>query len=90
MELFDSMTVAENIALGCEGGLAGRNPWRLVVSNHQERLSITAMAEEAPVQDTEAREDEEMRMLLLGFGTGILIAFIFLIYIVIAFAGVLP
>jgi ABC-type branched-subunit amino acid transport system ATPase component len=47
MELFDSMTVAENIALGREGGLAGRNPWRLVVSNRQERFSITAAAEEA-------------------------------------------
>ena len=46
--------------------------------------------DEAPIQDEEAREHEEMRMLLLGFGTGILIAFVFLIYIVIAFAGVLP
>ena len=47
-------------------------------------------ADQPLVQDEAAREHEEMRMLMLGFATGMLIAAVFLVYIVIAFAGVLP
>jgi hypothetical protein len=46
--------------------------------------------EQAPVQDEASREREELRMLAVGFGTGILIAFLFLIYIVLSFSGVMP
>jgi ABC-type branched-subunit amino acid transport system ATPase component len=38
MELFDSMTVAENVALGPEAFLAARRPWsQLACSRHQRR-----------------------------------------------------
>jgi hypothetical protein len=41
-------------------------------------------------QDEASRHREEMRMLLLGFGTGITVALIFLVYIVVAYSGILP
>jgi hypothetical protein len=50
----------------------------------------TRVEEDVPIQDETARYREELRMLVLGFGTGILIAVIFLVYIAIAYAGVLP
>jgi hypothetical protein len=53
-------------------------------------ISDAQPEDEQPIQDSTARYREELRMLMLGFGTGILIAFIFLIYIVLAFSGVLP
>jgi hypothetical protein len=53
-------------------------------------VAATRVEEEAPIQDEAGRYHEEIRMLVVGFGTGLLIAFIFLIYIAIAFAGVLP
>ncbi len=40
--------------------------------------------------DLAARQAEELRVLLLGFGTGLSIAVIFLIYIVLEAAGALP
>jgi hypothetical protein len=43
-----------------------------------------------PIPGEAARRAEEMRMLLLGFGTGLSIAFIFLIYVVFAYAHWLP
>lgn len=44
-----------------------------------------------PVIQTEAaRSQEELRMLLLGFGTGITIGLVFLVYIVLAYANWLP
>jgi hypothetical protein len=52
--------------------------------------SATRAEESVPIQDETARHREEIRMLVVGFGTGILIAIIFLVYIAIAFAGVLP
>jgi hypothetical protein len=53
-------------------------------------VSAAQPEEEQPIQDSTARYREELRMLVLGFGTGILIAFLFLVYIVLAFSGVLP
>jgi hypothetical protein len=47
-------------------------------------------AEEAPVQSEGERKVEELSMLLLGFGTGLSIAAIFLIYIVFEYARFLP
>jgi hypothetical protein len=46
--------------------------------------------DEPDTQDAAGRHREEMRMLFLGFGTGITVALIFLVYIVIAYSGVLP
>ena len=40
--------------------------------------------------DLGARQAEELRVLLLGFGTGLTIAVVFLIYIVLETAGALP
>ncbi len=40
--------------------------------------------------DLGARQAEELRVLLLGFGTGLTIAVIFLIYVVLEAAGALP
>ncbi|MGH9000308.1 MAG: ABC transporter ATP-binding protein [Acidimicrobiia bacterium] len=47
MELFTSMTVAENVGLGREGGFGGRNPLRQFVATRRERLAVEAAAEEA-------------------------------------------
>jgi hypothetical protein len=52
--------------------------------------SATRVEDDVPIQDEEARHREEIRMLIVGFGTGIFIALIFLVYIAIAYAGVLP
>jgi hypothetical protein len=50
-----------------------------------------ALADDAPpIPSLLARQSEEMRMLLLGFGTGLTIAGVFLIYIVFAYAKWLP
>jgi ABC-type branched-subunit amino acid transport system ATPase component len=42
MELFGSMTVDENVALGCEGRLAGSNPLRQWVAGQREHRTIRA------------------------------------------------
>ena len=47
MELFDSLTVRENIELGCEGGRAGRNPLSHLVAGRRDRRKCFAMAERA-------------------------------------------
>lgn len=47
VELFDSMTVAENIALGCELGLAGSNPLRHVLARRGDDARIRRAAEES-------------------------------------------
>jgi ABC-type branched-subunit amino acid transport system ATPase component/branched-subunit amino acid ABC-type transport system permease component len=49
MELFDSLTVAENVALGREASLAGGNPVRHVVSRRGDRVRIDAAVSEALV-----------------------------------------
>jgi ABC-type branched-subunit amino acid transport system ATPase component/ABC-type branched-subunit amino acid transport system permease subunit len=47
MELFDSMTVRENVALGYEAGRAGLNPLRHLVSTGGHRRRARAAADEA-------------------------------------------
>ena len=47
MELFDSLTVADNVALGREGGLAGRSPLRQTWASRAERRMVADVAEEA-------------------------------------------
>jgi len=47
MQLFDSMTVAENIALGREAGLAGDNFVTQILSKPGDRAALKAAAEDA-------------------------------------------
>jgi ABC-type branched-subunit amino acid transport system ATPase component len=47
MELFDSLTVTDNVALGLESRLAGRNPWRLVFSSPSARSTVREATEAA-------------------------------------------
>jgi ABC-type branched-subunit amino acid transport system ATPase component len=47
MELFDSLTVRENIALGYEAGLAGSKPWRHLRASRSERSRTAERVEEA-------------------------------------------
>jgi ABC-type branched-subunit amino acid transport system ATPase component len=47
IELFDSLTVADNIALGREGGMAGQNPWRHVFSSRGQRRAVQQAVDEA-------------------------------------------
>jgi ABC-type branched-subunit amino acid transport system ATPase component len=47
MELFTSLSVRDNVALGREAGLAGSNPLRHVFSRSHERQEIAAAAEAA-------------------------------------------
>jgi ABC-type branched-subunit amino acid transport system ATPase component len=47
MELFDSMTVAENVALGPEAGFAARRPWSQLFEGHGERAEIPRRRDDA-------------------------------------------
>lgn len=47
MELFDSMTVVENIALGPEAFLAARRPWSHLACAHDQRRDIAGRARRA-------------------------------------------
>ena len=47
MELFDSLTVRQNVALGREGTLAGSAPWRQLVARRAERREIAAATDDA-------------------------------------------
>ena len=47
MELFSSMTVAENVALGREAGLGGSNPLRQFLASPAQRRAVQAATEEA-------------------------------------------
>ena len=47
MELFDSLTVADNVALGREAGMAGSHPLRHILTSKSERTAITDAATEA-------------------------------------------
>jgi len=47
MELFDSLTVRDNVALGREAGMAGSKPWRHVLTSKTERAAINGAVEEA-------------------------------------------
>jgi len=47
MELFDSLSVFDNVALGREAGLAGRNPLRQLWATPRERVDTKARVDEA-------------------------------------------
>jgi len=47
MELFDSLTVADNVSLGREAGQAGQRPWRHVAETGREQRSRSEAAEQA-------------------------------------------
>jgi len=47
MELFDSLTVRENVALGMEAGLAGSRPWRHLRSTRTDRLRTAERVDSA-------------------------------------------
>jgi ABC-type branched-subunit amino acid transport system ATPase component len=47
MELFDSLTVAGNVAVGREAGLAGLNPLRHLWASPKERVDTDARVQEA-------------------------------------------
>jgi ABC-type branched-subunit amino acid transport system ATPase component len=47
MELFDSMTVAENVALGPEAALSSRKPWSQLFSPPRQQREIRARSEAA-------------------------------------------
>jgi hypothetical protein len=51
----------------------------------------TTLPEDSPpIQSESARMSEEMRMLLTGFGTGLAIAGIFLVWVVLTYANWIP
>jgi ABC-type branched-subunit amino acid transport system ATPase component len=47
MELFDSLTVADNVALGREAGMAGSQPLRHLFTARKERAAVAEAVEEA-------------------------------------------
>jgi ABC-type branched-subunit amino acid transport system ATPase component len=47
MELFDDLTVAENVSLGREAGMAGRNAFKQLVCTRAERHDIAEATKEA-------------------------------------------
>ena len=47
MELFDTLSVAENVALGCEAGMAGRSPLTQLFSRRHQHDTISARTEAA-------------------------------------------
>jgi ABC-type branched-subunit amino acid transport system ATPase component len=47
MELFDSMTVSENVALGPEAGFAARRPWGQLFEPRSERAEIVQRRDDA-------------------------------------------
>ncbi|EFC85771.1 ATP-binding cassette domain-containing protein [Parafrankia sp. EUN1f] len=47
MQLFDSLTVAQNVAFGAEGAMAGANPVRHILSRRSERRRMEVATEHA-------------------------------------------
>ena len=47
MELFDSLTVADNVGLGLEAGLAGSAPWRHLIGGRGDAARIQARVEDS-------------------------------------------
>jgi ABC-type branched-subunit amino acid transport system ATPase component/branched-subunit amino acid ABC-type transport system permease component len=47
MELFDSLTVRENVSMGLEGSLAGRNPLRHVLAPAKDRADVAERTTDA-------------------------------------------
>jgi Tfp pilus assembly protein PilN len=60
-----------------------------VSTNQAEVAPDTGLADDAPSIEEEQRHrpGEELMMLYLGFGTGLLIAVVFLVYVVLAIAS---
>jgi len=54
VQLCEALSVAENVAIGCEGRFAGSNPLRQLVASRRERL------------DTDVRTDEALELCGLG------------------------
>ncbi len=50
MELFDTLTVAENVALGKEASLAGRNPFKHIRATATQAASLRKLSNEAMEQ----------------------------------------
>lgn len=47
IELFDSLTVRQNVELGREGGLAGSSPWRQLFGRRADRRLVAEAADDA-------------------------------------------
>jgi ABC-type branched-subunit amino acid transport system ATPase component len=47
MELFDSLTVRDNVSLGREAGLAGSKPWRHILGRRSDAGAVAVAVEEA-------------------------------------------
>ncbi|WP_293767200.1 ATP-binding cassette domain-containing protein [Sporichthya sp.] len=47
MELFDSLTVRDNVSLGREAGLAGSKPWRHILGKRSDAATVASAVEEA-------------------------------------------
>jgi ABC-type branched-subunit amino acid transport system ATPase component len=47
MELFDSLTVRDNVSLGREAGLAGSKPWRHILGRRSDAGTVAVAVEEA-------------------------------------------
>ena len=47
IELFDTLTVRQNVELGREGALAGSMPWRQLLARRSEQQTVAAAANEA-------------------------------------------
>ena len=47
MELFDSLTVRDNVSLGREAGLAGSKPWRHILGRRSDAGTVAMAVEEA-------------------------------------------
>ena len=56
MELFDSMTVAENVALGPEAFLAARRPWSQLACSRHQRRDIGDSVQGGPSSDAGSRQ----------------------------------
>jgi ABC-type branched-subunit amino acid transport system ATPase component len=69
MELFDSLSVRENVALGHEAGLAGSKPWRHLRASRSERARTNERVQEALRRcDLEALADTPAGDLSTGQG----------------------
>lgn len=66
-----------------------RPPGGVEVSEPAVAQASAQQFDEPPIQAPEERQREELRMLIMGFGTGMAIAGIFLIYIVLDIAKLL-
>lgn len=52
-------------------------------------VAATPQNDEPPIQNPEERRREELQMLMVGFGTGLTVAGLFLLYVVLDIAKLL-